>query len=909
MFRDARLKKSPNFAFIEVLDDKTFKLNAKIVREVVELLQPYKFRYEQKHEFLGNFFELLLNTSMKQEAGQYFTPVPITRFIISSLPLKEFAQKKIDSREYAVLPAVIDYACGSGHFLTEYMEQMQNIIDRKIDVSKALPDVRGLIQSWQGAIKFAWAKDTVYGIDLDNRLVKTTKVSAFFNGDGEANIIWANGLDNFEKTEEYRGLLKNTVPYETKNNGQFDILISNPPYSVEAFKSTLKYGEESFDLYNYITDSSSEIECLFVERMKQLLKVGGWAGVILPSSILSNGGIYLKTREILLKCFKFKAIVELGSGTFMKTGTNTVILFLERRSENDSKSIERAINRFFDDQKDVTVLGIENAFSRFVANVYDDLSFENYLSFINMSPDEHMVKHELYQDYLKAFGDDLYTKAFVIEREKMLCFLLTCLQDTVIVKAGNKQDEKKFLGYEFSERRGHEGMKWLPGGTKLYDESNNLQNPQRVNSYIYNAFLKKELPVDESLAHYVSYGHMCNLINYGTNKFDKQINLNSKFKFISSYPSIKLNQIVQIIKGVTYTKDSQVYDETNNVVLTADNITNDSHLDIIKKIYLDTDKKLDESKRLQKDDIFICFSSGSKEHVGKCAFIEADTQYFAGGFMGLLRKKTESIIMKYLWVVLSSKAFRALMSAESNGTNINNLSTSLGELKIPLPSIEIQQQIVDEIRSIEDEEKNKEQTINQLTAKIDAIVFGCFNEGYTNQKLGTVVQYSEERINCKALSASNYVGVDNLLPNVGGKTNSQFLPKSGSATAYYKQNILLSNIRPYLKKIWFADNNGGSSGDVLVLKIVSDIVLPKYLYYHLATESFFDFEMQNVKGVKMPRADKNSILAYQIPIPSITEQEGIIKIIEQYEDEISMLRGRLEELNVVKSDILRKYLY
>lgn len=334
MFRDARLKKSPNFAFVEVLDEKTFKLNAKIVREIVELLQAYKFRYEQKHEFLGNFFELLLNTSMKQEAGQFFTPVPITRFIISSLPLKEFVQGKIDGRERNVLPAVMDYACGSGHFLTEYMEQLQRMIDEKLDINHAAPDIRRQVSAWQGAVKFAWARDTVYGIDLDNRLVKTTKVSAFFNGDGEANIIWANGLDNFEKTEEYRDLLRQTQPYDKKNNGQFDILISNPPYSVEAFKSTLRYGEETFDLFNSITDNSSEIECLFIERMKQLLKIGGWAGVILPSSILSNGGIHSKAREILFKYFKVKSIVELGSGTFMKTGTNTVVLFLERRSDS-----------------------------------------------------------------------------------------------------------------------------------------------------------------------------------------------------------------------------------------------------------------------------------------------------------------------------------------------------------------------------------------------------------------------------------------------------------------------------------------------------------------------------------------------------------------------------------------------
>ncbi len=120
MYTDTRLKKSPNFAFVEVQDDRTFDLNAKVVREIVELLQAYKFRYEQKHEFLGNFFELLLNTSMKQEAGQFFTPVPITRFIISSLPLAELVQERVDGRQKEPLPTVIDYACGSGHFLTEY---------------------------------------------------------------------------------------------------------------------------------------------------------------------------------------------------------------------------------------------------------------------------------------------------------------------------------------------------------------------------------------------------------------------------------------------------------------------------------------------------------------------------------------------------------------------------------------------------------------------------------------------------------------------------------------------------------------------------------------------------------------------------------------------------------------------
>ena len=402
MFIETRLKKSPNFAFKEVLDQKSFEANAQIVREIIDLLQGYRFRYRQKHQFLGDFFELLLNTSMKQESGQFFTPVPITRFIISSLPIKEFVENKMASNDNDVLPFAIDYATGSGHFLTEYMEQVQTIIENA-DTLKAAPTIKNKINAWKDSVKFDWAKEYVYGIDLDDRLVKTAKVSAFFNGDGEANIIWGNGLDSFKTSTEYRDKLKITDRFDEKNNGQFDILISNPPYSVEAFKSTLKNGKETFELYNNLTDNSSEIECLFVERMKQLLKIGGWAGVILPISILSNTGIHSKAREIIFKYFKVKSIVELGSNTFMATGTSTVIMFLERRADSDYREVENAIDNFFNNKKDVTVSDIEYAFSKYVADVYDELSFADYIKII----EGQEVRHELYNDYKKAYGEDL----------------------------------------------------------------------------------------------------------------------------------------------------------------------------------------------------------------------------------------------------------------------------------------------------------------------------------------------------------------------------------------------------------------------------------------------------------------------------------------------------------------------
>ena len=234
------------------------------------------------------------------------------------------------------------------------------------------------LNSWRGDVRFSWANEYVYGIDFDNRLVKTAKVSTFFNGDGEATIIWGNGLDSFEYSDVYRGKLKNTM-YNKQDNGQFDILISNPPYSVEAFRRMLKHGADSFGLYNGLTDKSTEIECLFVERMKQLLKVGGWAGAILPISILSNGDIYARARDIIFKYFHVKAIAELGIGAFLKPPTKTVAFFLEPRMDSDYERILQEVNAFFTTKRDVTVLGIEAAFSKYVANVYDDLAFDDYV--------------------------------------------------------------------------------------------------------------------------------------------------------------------------------------------------------------------------------------------------------------------------------------------------------------------------------------------------------------------------------------------------------------------------------------------------------------------------------------------------------------------------------------------------
>lgn len=107
-----------------------------------------------------------------------------------------------------------------------------------------------------------------------------------------------------------------------------------------------------------------------------------------------------------------------------------------------------------------------------------------------------------------------------------------------------------------------------------------------------------------------------------------------------------LNTLVHIISGVTFDKDDQVMEETSKVVLTADNITSEGVLEIVKKVYLRENFPDNSEKRLRKDDIFICLSSGSKEHVGKCAIMKQDVPFFAGGFMGILRQKSDAVLMK-----------------------------------------------------------------------------------------------------------------------------------------------------------------------------------------------------------------------------------------------------------------------
>ena len=549
MLRALKFYTNNELAFKEVHNEALFIQNAKVLNEVVQLIQPFRIKYSHKEQFLGNLFELLLNTGVKQSEGQFFTPIPIVGFIIASLPLAEQIAKRQTRGEVHRLPRVIDYACGSGHFITEAIGVLQETAKKL-----ALPE----------GTDTRWTRDYVFGIERDYRLARVAKIACFMNGAGDANIIYGDGLE----THAELGVRES-----------FDILIANPPYAIKDFKQHLSLEHNNFDLLDVLTDSSSEIEILFVERIKQLLKPSGMAGVILPSSILSNGGAYARAREVLFRHFEIKGIVELGGGTFIATNTNTVILFLKKRIHGDFTHFTYRAEAIFDEGRVFDGEYQDEHLLRGYCGLLD-IEYEDYLDFLNDNKDPtsqpKLTESELYRNYQDAFNalketikyrasrafrsqeeadqeHDLSQRfrPFLLEREKKK-FIHYCLahnQEAVIVKAGAKDVEKEFLGYEWSKRRGYEGMRETGPG-KLFD-SNDPYNSEKASSYIRRNFLGELLDEEqpEGIRGHVSIVRLADLLDFEDIAFDLRINIGPELPESTKYPSVRFNTAARLKYG------------------------------------------------------------------------------------------------------------------------------------------------------------------------------------------------------------------------------------------------------------------------------------------------------------------------------------------------------------------------
>ena len=168
--------------------------------------------------------------------------------------------------------------------------------------------------------------------------------------------------------------------------------------------------------------------------------------------------------------------------------------------------------------------------------------------------------------------------------------------------------------------------------------------------------------------------------------------------------------------------------------------------------------------------------------------------------------------------------------------------------------------------------------------------------GWTTKKLGEVCEEIRERISSAEIPLAAYITTDNMLKNCAGVCEAENLPpKICSLVLYQSGDILLSNIRPYLKKIWLADRSGGASSDVIVLRPRFENILARYIYRALARDEFFDFSMLNVTGTKMPRGKRDWIKSFDIPIPPLAEQKRIVAKIDAAFEKIDRLKANAEK--------------
>ena len=296
-----------------------------------------------------------------------------------------------------------------------------------------------------------------------------------------------------------------------------------------------------------------------------------------------------------------------------------------------------------------------------------------------------------------------------------------------------------------------------------------------------------------------------------------------------------------------------------------------------------------EACNIKKGDVFITPTSEIIDEIGYSAVVVEDIENAVYSYHIMrLRIKESNLLPAYLNYLFSASCIRKQIQKKAQGiTRFGLTMPRWNSIEIPLPPLSVQSRIVeilDKFTSLEAEleaelDCRKRQYIYYRELLLD---FSQHNN-IQWKKLGEVAQYSKGRIDASILSAKNYVGVDNLLQDCQGKKLSEHVPTEGRCTAYSPKDILIGNIRPYLKKIWFADNAGGTNGDVLVIQTTDERVLPEYLYQVLSDDAFFTYDMQHAKGAKMPRGNKDKILDYKIPIPPLSEQERIVEILDKFD--------------------------
>ncbi|MDM8557234.1 N-6 DNA methylase [Candidatus Parabeggiatoa sp. HSG14] len=918
-FRKLKFFSNNAFSFINVHNERLFNKNAKVLVEIVQMWQNLRLKTKEQNQFLGDMFEFFLDNSIKQSEGQFFTPIPITKFIVMSLPLA-------DKIQHASEPLrVIDYACGAGHFLTEYAHQ-----------------IKPLVEQYKGT-ELAEYYSNIVGIEKEDRLAKVAKVSAYMYGQEQIKILEEDALSDIAGVK-----LAN-----------FNVLVANPPFAVEGFLANLtEKQKEQYELIKTtgINSNTNNVQCFFIERAKQLMAPGGMVGIIVPSSVLSNSdATHVGTREILLKYFDIVAIVELGSGTFGKTGTNTVVLFLRRKVQKPepAEHYQNRVDDYFDglpentkeqviyqdwyliekycEYTELPVVEYKKLFGATVDNI-DDLDelfntdiFKDYLDDFNGSTEiKNLKRKPIFKNKSKVEQDKelnqrLIGYLFAIEKEKLLYFMLAyeSEQQVLIVKSpsGNKE-QKQFLGYEWSGAKGNEGIKYSGGSTvndivtPLFDP-NDVCNIEKINYLIQQNFLGIK-PTSKQVDH-VTYANVSDILDFSRKDFNKAFSLTPK-KSVSintKWELVKLENVMTIVRGasprpinnfitsdvsgVNWIKIGDVKEDSKYIIQTEEKITQEGAL---------------KSRPVKVGD-FILSNSMS---FGRPYILRIDGCIHDGWL--LMTDFVKELDKDYLYEILSYKTTQQQFIENAGGGVVQNLNTErVKSVKIPLPPKKVQQQIVSECEVIDKNVEQANAAIDKAKMEIEEKANDLYSK-FKLIKLKSLSQPPQYGANESAILGNpandyRYIRITDI--HEDGSLNNDFQTANKIEGKYILEegDFLFARSGNTVGKTFLYENKYGKAiyaGYLIRFKIDKNRLLPTFLKLITKSNVYKKWIIDTQTGSSQPNINGQMYSNLEIPVPPLSKQKQLVSAIEKLETKINEAKQIVENANDQKQAIMEKYL-
>lgn len=914
-----------DFSFIDVHNERLFYQNADVLLKLLQMWQDIRLTNPNGHnQFLGDMFEGFLDQGVKQSEGQFFTPMPICRFILMSLPLESLV------RDNPTPPMAIDYACGAGHFLTELALQLQPLLEQHKPQANPAEYHKSMV-----------------GIEKEYRLSKVAKVSAFMYGQQGIQVCYGDGLVNSHEA------------FPDIRDGHFDLLVANPPYSVRGFLETLPEEErKAYSLTDTINDAetANSIETFFIERAKQLLKSGGVAAIILPSSILSNGGsTYIRAREILLQYFDIVAIAEFGSGTFGKTGTNTVTLFLRRKptqpdtAEHYRERVEEWFKGCAASPRKQAIYKDGHLIEQYCTHI--NVPLADYQSLLRGEADGSWKQQEHFQPYHDKFDKSTelvnlrkqkkfkalskaeqtaeiakryLTYVQTIERDKLYHFCLASDQTNpvlIIRSPSGTKEIKQFLGYEWSSAKGDEGIKLIEDAsgkhlTTLYDGPDHANpmrftrtNPAKLNSHIATNFDGTLGTIPSELNEVVNPVRLVDMLDFSRVVFEKQLSLVAKSSITinSKWPLESLANVADIIPGQSPVSSN--YNELGNGLPFYQGKKDFGDIFLMPPTTWTTQI----TKKAIRNDILMSVRAPVGD-VNICPFDEI----CIGRGLAALRVGSK-IAGKYLYEFISQNKH---LFKGNQGAAFEAISAAdLRERKIPVPTAAIQSNIVSECEAVDSEVNSAKAVIEEARTDMDNAVESVYASTAPRieiAKLSTNIQYGlNEKMNEAGIGYKIFRMNEIIQGRMVDNGAMKCADISAEEFAKYRLNkgdllfIRSNGSLEHIGKVGLFDLDGEYCYASYLVRIVPDLskALPQYLSCIMNSPTFRKGMVQlAVKSGGTNNINATKMGNIKVPVPSLAEQKKFVAKVEALEKQIAEAQAVIDAAPARKEAVMKKYL-